>query len=297
MVSAAFGHIQNSKFLRGLETPEGVKLALEIGSYGSRVAAFLLDWIIIVLIMIVAVFVIGLGGGSLEGEGKGDGGTVAGMLLMITFYVLSNFWFTLFELGPKGATPGKRILRLRVVARDGSRLSASSIVTRNLMRSMEGLLPIFYVIAQAAQGAANDNGLAALLSGGWILFFSLFPLFNRDRMRVGDLLAGTWVIRTPKYAASHDLTDRAPADADRFVFTDEQMSAYGAYELQTLEGVLRGSDNAAATIVAETIRNKIGWPYEYDDRAFLTAYYNAVRARLERGMLFGKRKKDKFDRV
>lgn len=293
MASATFGHIQNARFLRSLETPEGVRLALEIGSYGSRLAAFLLDWVIVSLIMIVAVLILGLGGGSNEGAG----GTVAGTLLVIVFYILSNFWFTLFELGPKGATPGKRIVRLRVVARDGGRLAASSIVTRNLMRSMEGMLPIFFVIGQAAEGAVNDNGLMALLSVGWVLFFTLFPLFNNDRMRVGDLLAGTWVIRVPRYQASHDLTESRAAAEDRFSFTDEQLSAYGAYELQTLEGVLRGRDDAAAAIVAETIRNKIGWPYEYDDRAFLTAYYKAVRARLERGMLFGKRKKDKYDRV
>ena len=58
---------------------------------------------------------------------------------------------------------------------------------------------------------------------------------------------------------------------------------------------MRGKDDAAVYLVSETIRTKIGWPYEHDDRAFLSAYYNAVRTRLERGMLFGKRKRDKFD--
>lgn len=292
MASATFGHVQNSRFLRRLETPEGVRLALEIGSYGSRVAAVLLDWVFITIILIVAAIIFASAADSKNGVGS----DVSSLLMLIVFYVLSNFWFTLFELGPKGATPGKRILRLRVVARDGGRLSASSIVTRNLMRSMEGILPIIFVIGQTVQGAVNDNGLAALSSGGWILFFTLFPLFNKDRMRVGDLLAGTWVIRVPRYSVGLDLTEHRAAEADRFQFTDEQLSAYGAFELQTLEGVLRGRDDNAAALVAETIRNKIGWPYEYDDRAFLTAYYNAVRARLERGMLFGKRKKDKFDR-
>jgi uncharacterized RDD family membrane protein YckC len=223
---------------------------------------------------------------------SGVGGNVAATLFLIVYFILNNFWFALFEMGPKGATPGKRIVRIRVVARDGGRLAASSIVARNLMRSMEGILPVFIITAQTAFG---DDGLTGLLGSLWILFFTLFPLFNKDRMRVGDLIAGTWVIRVPKYSVGHDLTEARVPDADRFQFSDEQLAAYGAFELQTLEGVLRGRDDAAAAVVAETIRNKIGWPYEYDDRAFLTAYYNAVRARLERGMLFGKRKKDKFD--
>jgi uncharacterized RDD family membrane protein YckC len=290
MASVAYGHIYNSKFLRTLETPEGIKLGLEIASYGTRLGAFLLDMVIIWAILLAAFLVLGYTGLNPKG---GVDGNVALTLFMIIYFILNNFWFALFEMGPKGATPGKRIARIRVVARDGGRLAASSIVARNLMRSMEGILPVFMVIAQTAFG---DDGLTGLLGSLWILFFTLFPLFNKDRMRVGDLIAGTWVIRVPKYSVGHDLSETRAPDADRFQFSNDQLAAYGAYELQTLEGVLRGRDDAAAAVVAETIRNKIGWPYEYDDRAFLTAYYNAVRARLERGMLFGKRKKDKFDR-
>ncbi len=288
MASASYGHAYQSKYLRTLETPEGVKLGLEIASYGARVGAFLLDMVIIWAIMLVSIIIIGMGGGS----AKGVGGNVASTLFLIVFFILNNFWFALFEMGPKGATPGKRVARLRVVARDGGKLAASSIVTRNLMRSMEGILPIIFMLGQTL---SSDNVLAGFLSAGWILFFTLFPLFNKDRMRVGDLLAGTWVIRVPKYEAGYDLTEARVPEAERFQFSEEQLAAYGAYELQTLESVLRGRDNAAAAVVAETIRNKIGWPYEYDDRVFLTAYYNAVRARLEKGMLFGKKKRDKFD--
>lgn len=289
MASMPYGHAYNSKYLRTLETPEGVKLGLEIASYGARVGAFLLDMVIIWAIMLVSALVIGIGGAS---AGKEVGANVASALFLIILFILNNFWFALFEMGPKGATPGKRVARLRVVARDGGRLAASSIVTRNLMRSMEGILPIFFMLGQTF---SSDNVIYGFLSAGWILFFTLFPLFNKDRMRVGDLLAGTWVIRVPKYEAGHDLSEAKVPQAERFQFSEEQLAAYGAFELQTLEGVLRGRDSSAAAIVAETIRNKIGWPYEYDDRAFLTAYYNAVRSRLERGMLFGRRKKDKFD--
>ena len=43
-------------------------------------------------------------------------------------------------------------------------------------------------------------------------------------------------------------------------------------------------------------RRKIGMPdLGEHDYAFLTAYYNAARVRMERGLLFGKRKLDKYD--
>ena len=48
--------------------------------------------------------------------------------------------------------------------------------------------------------------------------------------------------------------------------------------------------------VAIAIRRKIGMPDNGEhDYAFLNAYYNAARARMERGLLFGKRKVDKYD--
>jgi hypothetical protein len=48
--------------------------------------------------------------------------------------------------------------------------------------------------------------------------------------------------------------------------------------------------------VAEAIRRKIGMHDHYEhEYAFLNAYYNAARQRMERGLLFGKRKLDKYD--
>jgi hypothetical protein len=49
--------------------------------------------------------------------------------------------------------------------------------------------------------------------------------------------------------------------------------------------------------VAERIRAKIHFPPTpgETDEAFLAAYYAALRGRLEHGLLFGRRRKDKFD--
>jgi hypothetical protein len=85
--------------------------------------------------------------------------------------------------------------------------------------------------------------------------------------------------------------------ADAFAFTDAQLDAYGVKELQVLESVLRTSDTAAMEAVAQRIRQKIGWrrpPRELDSE-FLRAYYAAMRRRLEQRLLFGVRKRDKFD--
>ena len=46
--------------------------------------------------------------------------------------------------------------------------------------------------------------------------------------------------------------------------------------------------------VADAIRGKIGRPVAEEDDVFLLCYYRQLKARLERGLLFGKRREDKY---
>ncbi len=64
-----------------------------------------------------------------------------------------------------------------------------------------------------------------------------------------------------------------------------------------LEDVLRRFDRKTVKIVADRIRAKIGYPEGEDsDGAFLSAYYAALRHRLEARALMGRRRADKHDR-
>jgi len=69
--------------------------------------------------------------------------------------------------------------------------------------------------------------------------------------------------------------------------------------LHVLEQVLRTRDRKTMSAVADRIRRKIDWTageYESDEQ-FLQAYYAGLRARLEQRMLFGHRRRDKFDKA
>lgn len=280
---------------RSLVTPEGVDLSLGLASGGQKVGAFILDLLIMVLALIIltliAVFsAIGIGG-------SGDGQWVLeflAVLWLLGFFMIRNGYFILFEAGTRAATLGKRAFGLRVVARSGERLTTESVVARNLMREVEVYLPLSYLIYAIVEA---DGGDALLAWGGvgWVLLFALFPLFNKDRLRVGDLLAGTWVVMIPKRHLSYDLLGQTHAE-DSIQFTREQLDAYGVYEVQTLEQVLRDGQPDTLGLVAGTIREKIGYWGPGEDHEFLSAYYAAARAQMERGLLFGKRRADKFDR-
>jgi uncharacterized RDD family membrane protein YckC len=271
-------------------TPEGVDLRLELGSAGSRAGAFMIDMILMVVALAVMTF--GLiylfsETGKAGGEGVAE---ILAVLWLIGFFILRNGWFSLFEMGSRGATPGKRLLGLRVVARDGARLTGAAVIARNAMREIEVFLPLSFLAAQAAEGLADTFlTIFALLWSGIFLFF---PLFNRDRLRVGDLVAGTWVVQTEKAGLSADLV--GSAHQSRRTFPKAALELYGVYELQTLEDVLRNENPEAVFTVARTIRTKADLPDDGDDYGFLSDYYAALCAHLEAGLMVGRRRESKF---
>lgn len=267
-------------------TPEGVDLRLELGSAGARAGAFLIDATIIITILIIITLLLGfllVAGGD----------EPIAVLWLIGFFVLRNGWFTLFEMGGRGATPGKRLMDLRVVARDGDRLSGSAVVARNAMREIEVFLPLSFLGAQAAEGTADT--FLVIFSLVWSGIFLFFPLFNKDRLRIGDIVAGTWVVRSHQAKLSADLVAATPAA--RRTFSEAALSLYGIYELQTLEDVLRKGRPEALATVARIIREKAGIPDEGDDYDFLSDYYAALCARLESGLMVGRRRESKFEQV
>ncbi|MBC6981878.1 RDD family protein [Caulobacter sp. 17J80-11] len=284
----------DAPLVRELITPEGVDLRLQLGDAGQRASAFLLDGAFIVLALIVMT--IAAIGAAIASGFKEAGAEVALIVWLLGAFLLRNAYFLAFELTPRAATPGKRIMGLRVAARDGGRLTADAVFARNALRELEVFLPMSVLAAQAQSG--DVEGWMWLLALIWSCIFVFMPLFNRDRLRCGDLVGGTWVVRTPKRKLEQDLADDALLRLKRFAFSPAQLDAYGVKELHVLEDVLRVRHRATMAEVAGRIRRKIAWvaaPAE-DDEDFLNAYYAALRGRLEARLLMGKRRADKHDK-
>jgi len=189
---------------RSLVTPEGVDLKLRLGDAGERAAALFID-LAIMLGVLIAFFLLAVL--TMVGT-KGKGWELVGTLGLLVFFILRNLYFVLFELTPGAATPGKRAMGVRVAARNGGRLTADAIFARNAMREIELYLPLSFLASSGDKVSAWIN-LAGLV---WCLVFVLFPLFNRDRLRVGDMVAGTWVVKAPTRKLAPDLveTSRPP---------------------------------------------------------------------------------------
>ncbi|MBW8880086.1 MAG: RDD family protein [Asticcacaulis sp.] len=277
-------------------TPEGVVLPFINASFGERMGAMVIDLLIMAVTPIV-LFVIFLMLPFDHDFFKNH--KTAGAILEIIFFAFLFFirsgYFMVFEMGPRAATPGKRAMKLRVIAHDGGRLTPAAVFTRNALREVELYIPIGIIFFQGA-----GHGLYSLTAFLWALALLLLPLFNKQHARLGDFLSGSRVIHMPKASLSYDLADLEGDRAIGLTFTPEQL-AYGEMELQVLEQVLRERKSTVMRAVADKIKTRINWQAPKNpadlpsDEAFLRAYYGALRAWLESKMLLGKRRKDKHD--
>ena len=292
---------------REVLTPEGVPISFELASVGDRASALLLDVAIVAGVLLALAL---LAGAAFGGRLSGDSWLQP--LFIIGLFLIQNFYFAFFELRWQGWTPGKRIVGIRVIDARGGPLEPSAILARNLVRELELWMPLRFLLGGRVLWP-DAPGWAWLVASLWMLVFLLLPLFNRDRLRVGDLIGGTWVVVQPKpvllpdLAAALDDARPRPAGAGAaprapaYAFTEAQLGVYGEFELQVLEEALRGTAGPERTASLIAITNKIRTKLRYeppvreaDVELFLNTYYTAIRAQLERRRLFGKRKADKF---
>lgn len=282
---------------RQVVTPEGVPLGFTLARAGDRAAGFVLDMLIVYGAVIVLALLAWMAGGS-----RGAGWVMP--FVLIAIFLLQNFYFVFFELRWQGMTPGKRVVGIRVMDARGGALTAGAVIARNLVRDVEVFVPL-QVLVFSEQVFAGAPGWARLLASAWAVVFMLLPLFNKDRLRVGDMVAGTLVVLAPRAVLLDDLGGPGAAGSarDDYHFSQAQLGIYGIYELQVLEDLLRReaptvAQTQALERVCEQIQRKIGWratsPGAIDPERFLRAFYTALRAHLERKMLLGTRREDKF---
>jgi uncharacterized RDD family membrane protein YckC len=148
-----------------VRTPEGVAFSFRLASPAIRLAAMVIDLAVIVSAgSIIGTFVRIIAPLSKD---------VAGLVAVISYFIVSEGYRIVIEWKWRGQTIGKRLLRLRVVDAQGKRLAFEQVAMRNLLRFVDAL-PMAYLL----------GGSAAFLS--------------RRGQRLGDLAAGTLVIWEPE---------------------------------------------------------------------------------------------------
>jgi uncharacterized RDD family membrane protein YckC len=278
-------------------SPEGVPLTLRVAGIGVRMAAQITDILITLLVAGCVLILLAL-------LNLVSPQTLFGIGSML-FFITRIPYYVLTELAWNGQTLGKRLMKIKVISHDGRSLSTHAVVLRNLMKEAEIFLPATLLLS-----LDQTSPVASLISLAWVVMAFLIPLSSPHRQRLGDVMAGTHVIHLPQPVLLKDLARETPVLQDegrKLVFLAHQLDHYGAFELQTLEGLLRVESSrlqGAAYIahrktlasIIEKIRRKIGYADpvpSQDHEAFLRAFYTAQRAHLEQRQLFGDRRADK----
>jgi len=145
-------------------TPEGVSLSFVLAGLGSRASAYLIDIAIQIVVELIAL--VALSATALSATSTF---VAIGVYALVSFVVMFGY-FIIFETLDSGRNLGKRALGIRVTRVDGSGVNFRASLVRNLVRVLY-LIPVFYLV------------------DAWLI------LATKRNQRMGDLLAGTLVVR------------------------------------------------------------------------------------------------------
>jgi len=215
----------------GLFSPEGVRLELAIAGPAPRMIAYAIDLLIIVLLVIILLVTLPIGSalnkwfvslfhraavsvqpGNPNGELHVQTGGVVIAIFLLAQFAIETGYFIFWEMLTRGRSPGKALVGLCVVQRNGLPIELGSTMVRNLLRIVD-LLPANYVV-----------GLISML-------------LSPSGERLGDHAAGTIVIRLDRPQAAPEI--QASVNSESLSLTREQLARIGPREIRLVRGTLR----------------------------------------------------------
>lgn len=171
-----------------IDTPENVAFGYEVAGIGSRFLAALVDTLLILVLQLVVnltlLFLASVLFGSLFEQ---EDTLLFWFLALFGFIAFALLWgyYIFFELSWNGQSPGKRWVGLRVIRTDGTPITLTESIIRNLVRLID-FLPAYYGV-------------------GVVVMF-----INDQARRLGDLAAGTLVVRERANVTLESLAAKPP---------------------------------------------------------------------------------------
>lgn len=191
-----------------IDTPENVVFDYEVVGIGSRFMAALVDTLLIIVLQAIAYLASFFILANLTEWQDSWGGWIAAVFALITFALLWGYYI-FFELWWNGQTPGKRLTGLRVIRSDGTPITLTESIIRNLVRLVD-FLPLFYGV-----------GIVAMF-------------IDRQSRRLGDFAAGTLVVRDQEEVTLESL-GRTPKIAIPPTLRQNIETQVAAWPLELLE--------------------------------------------------------------
>ncbi|MCK5687010.1 RDD family protein [bacterium] len=157
-----------------IRTPENMIIRYNLAGIATRGMAFFYDSLFQILILLAVNFMLyNFIFSMLKESFFYSRSAVDGISIAVNFIVIW-FYHVFFEVFRDGQTPGKAKMNIRVVMSDGHRIEFFPSVTRNILRVID-FFPFLFA-----------TGIISLL-------------VTKNHQRLGDLVAGTIVIRDMDY--------------------------------------------------------------------------------------------------
>lgn len=218
-----------------IETPERVQLGFALASIGNRFLAVVIDHFIqFFTIFVVAWFFLTVSGVGETLERSGGASQIVQempkwtiALMIVLLFLIFTGYFIFFEWLWNGQTPGKRLLKLRVIREDGRPITFWEAAARNLLRIFD-TFPGFVI---------------PLYSIGLIAIF-----MSRRDQRFGDIFAGTVVVR--------ERSDEAPTFAEVFSLSVVDPALIRLQKPAFFTGDLRSVTESEIEVVESFLRRR-----------------------------------------
>jgi uncharacterized RDD family membrane protein YckC len=221
-----------------VRTPESIAFSYELAGLGSRFLALAVDMALQVLLLggiFWALFFIGTHARSVPVARSFSDSTMhslaVAMIVAILFLVFFAY-FIVFEAFWNGLTPGKKMLGIRVVRDGGYPLDLAGSFIRNLVRIGEVALAFYAVSAVAA-------------------------LISPENKRLGDMAAGTIVVRDSRAQSLAAIVNQANGETQRISMLTDEEHALIARFIARRKGMAAQYRRQLAMRIADRVRKRV----------------------------------------
>lgn len=221
-----------------ITTSQNIDIDYEMGGLGERIVAALIDWGMFFVIYI-GLAIAGVTLNMVD---------ALGIVMVITFAALYVFYDLICEVFMNGQSVGKKVMKIRVVSADGAQPRLSQYLLRWLFRIVECGISLGSIALVVA--AISEKG-----------------------QRIGDMVAGTVMIRTVPRTNLKHVAFRPPADGYAPVFTNAGQLSEQDIELITevINTYIKTGNNVVVFNMALRIKQHLNItpPAEMNDMRFL----------------------------
>ena len=228
--------------IRGLT---GVEMTLQVAGPGTRAYAFIIDWhirLLVALAWLLLGWLVGLLGAAPKFMSH-----VFPLVFALPALLVYFFYHPVLEVLMHGRTPGKRMAGARIVTLEGATPGMGALLMRNLFRLIDSL-PLLYLV-----------GLICCM-------------FTAQRVRIGDLAAGTVLVLDDQKAARSlgslgRIAESSCLDPDSAALVQDLLERWTELEPERAQALARellgrldpGLDpNQLADFKPEALRSRLG---------------------------------------